>query len=291
MVKKTKYSNIDYEAMSVGEILATARTLNDYSITDVTYLINIGAGHLENLENDVFNFAEKAYVVGYLRKYSGFLGLDSRLLEAKIESKKFDNRNYGNSKYFQSEEEIQEEAEKKAKSISVADNIKAFVSQDKYKKSFINVIFSFGVIVVAVIFLQYINSNFIQRDASSEEYEKVENMVGAKRAKTKESYVVAPWPETLEESGSEVSLYFVEDSWVKIYSPLKREIYLNKLFKAGQSFSVPNVEGIYMDIGNASQVLFKIEGYQRTPFSQNIGRPSYKISVSREDLIQAYKLK
>ncbi len=290
-MKRIKNSDIDYDTMSVGEILATARMLNGYSIKDVTYLLNIGGNHLENLEKDVFNFVEKAYVVGYLRKYSSFLGLDSEILESKIGSKKFDNRSYGNSKYFQSEEEKKEESEQKPKSISVMDNVKAFVSQDKYRKSFISVIFSIVVIFSAIVFLQYINSHFIQSNADKEEYEKVENMVGVERAKTKESYVFTPWSKNVQENGSLLTLTFVEDSWIKIYSPIKREIYVNKLFKKGEIFKVPNFESIYMDIGNASQVLFKIKGYKNTPFSQNIGRPGYKISANTEDLIRLYNLK
>ncbi len=290
MTKQVKSADIDYETMSVGEILSTARTLNGYSVKDVTYLINIGGNHIENLERNVFNFVEKAYVVGYLRKYGNFLGLDLEVLEAKIESKEFDNRSYGNSRYFQSEEEVQGNTESAPKAISIMDNLKAFMAQDKYRKSLISVVFSIIVIFVAVVFLQYINSHFIQRNVDKEEYEKVENMVGAERAKTKEGYVFVPWTQVVLEGESLLTLSFVEDSWVKIYSPAQREVYLNKLFKKGESFRVPNTEGIYMDIGNASQVLFEVDGYGSTPFSQNIGRPSYKISANPEDLIRLYNL-
>ncbi len=64
-------------ATSIGELLANARRERAATVKDVELAIKIRGKHIEAMEhNDFKDIAEEAYVVGFLRTYAQWLGLD-----------------------------------------------------------------------------------------------------------------------------------------------------------------------------------------------------------------------
>jgi len=63
---------------SLGELLSSARTEKGYSIDQVAHETNISRNYIEFLEQEQFNqFPAEAYLIGFLRNYSEYLGLDA----------------------------------------------------------------------------------------------------------------------------------------------------------------------------------------------------------------------
>ncbi len=63
---------------SLGDTLKTAREERGISMDQVVHETNISRNYLEALENEDFDeFPAEAYLIGFLRNYSDFLGLDS----------------------------------------------------------------------------------------------------------------------------------------------------------------------------------------------------------------------
>lgn len=63
---------------SLGELLSSARTEKGYSIDQVAHETNISKNYIEYLEQEQFDqFPAEAYLIGFLRNYSEYLGMDS----------------------------------------------------------------------------------------------------------------------------------------------------------------------------------------------------------------------
>ena len=63
---------------SLGDTLKTAREERGISMDQVVHETNISRNYLEALENEAFEeFPAEAYLVGFLRNYADFLGLDA----------------------------------------------------------------------------------------------------------------------------------------------------------------------------------------------------------------------
>jgi len=63
---------------SLGEILINARTEKGYSIDQVAHETNISRNYIQYLENEDFEqFPAEAYLIGFLRNYSDYLGLEA----------------------------------------------------------------------------------------------------------------------------------------------------------------------------------------------------------------------
>jgi cytoskeleton protein RodZ len=61
---------------SLGEILSSARNEKGYSVDQVAHDTNISKNYLQYLENEEFDqFPAEAYLIGFLRNYSDYLGL------------------------------------------------------------------------------------------------------------------------------------------------------------------------------------------------------------------------
>ncbi len=62
---------------SLGDTLRSAREERGISVDQVVHETNISRNYLEALENEDFEvFPAEAYLIGFLRNYAGFLGLD-----------------------------------------------------------------------------------------------------------------------------------------------------------------------------------------------------------------------
>lgn len=63
---------------SVGETLKTARLEKGFSLEEAVHETNISKNYIEALESEAFEeFPAEAYLIGFLRNYSEFLGLNS----------------------------------------------------------------------------------------------------------------------------------------------------------------------------------------------------------------------
>jgi cytoskeletal protein RodZ len=63
---------------SIGELLRTTRQEKGYSLEEVAHETNISRHYLEALESEDFDsFPAEAYLMGFLRNYADFLGIDS----------------------------------------------------------------------------------------------------------------------------------------------------------------------------------------------------------------------
>ncbi|MCK5736438.1 MAG: helix-turn-helix domain-containing protein, partial [Spirochaetaceae bacterium] len=63
---------------SLGDTLKSTREERGISMDQVIHETNISRNYLEALENEAFEeFPAEAYLVGFLRNYSDFLGLDA----------------------------------------------------------------------------------------------------------------------------------------------------------------------------------------------------------------------
>ena len=62
---------------SIGEHLKTAREEKGFSFDQVVHDTNISREYIHALEEDNFDFfPAEAYLIGFLRNYSEYLGLD-----------------------------------------------------------------------------------------------------------------------------------------------------------------------------------------------------------------------
>ena len=65
----------------IGKILMEARESKQKSIEDAAKSLKIKKAYLQMLEEGNFNsLSEKVYIKGYLKSYSNWLGMDSRLI-------------------------------------------------------------------------------------------------------------------------------------------------------------------------------------------------------------------
>ena len=63
---------------SVGQYLKRERELRDISIEGVSQATKISKNYIESIEHDNFDsLPGKTFVIGFLRLYSNFVGLDS----------------------------------------------------------------------------------------------------------------------------------------------------------------------------------------------------------------------
>lgn len=63
---------------SLGEVLSNARTEKGYSIDQVAHETNISRNYIQDLEREAFDqFPAEAYLIGFLRNYSEYLGLEA----------------------------------------------------------------------------------------------------------------------------------------------------------------------------------------------------------------------
>ncbi|MFL1780947.1 Cytoskeleton protein RodZ domain protein [Candidatus Hepatincolaceae symbiont of Richtersius coronifer] len=98
----------------------------------------------------------------------------------------------------------------------------------------------------------------------------------------------ASWPQ--ENKTRDIKLFFSGDVWVQIYNTDERNMYyLDRIFKAGESFEVPGVDKISMIVGNYRSVTMTVDGiliYLNQQRNNNLVVNG--IILERDSLLQAY---
>lgn len=103
----------------------------------------------------------------------------------------------------------------------------------------------------------------------------------------KNSQKIYSWPSSNKESN--ITLLFNADVWVKIYNQENNNIvYLDAIFKKGQSFKVPNVPNLLMDTGDYKGMYLMVNNniiYLSSNTSIDVLK---KIPLVDEDLLKQY---
>lgn len=104
---------------------------------------------------------------------------------------------------------------------------------------------------------------------------------------SKNSQKMYSWPNSDKEST--ITLLFNSDVWVKIYNKQNNNIvYLDAIFKKGQSFKVPNVPNLLMDTGDYKRMYLMVDNniiYLSSSSSIDVLR---KIPLVDEELLKQY---
>lgn len=97
---------MDFEAVkSVGKELKQKRLDDNISLDEVSKQLKIRKSYIKNIENgDVENMPFEAYLIGYVRHYSDFLGLNSDEFIQQIKSSEINIKSVGSTDIITDEE-------------------------------------------------------------------------------------------------------------------------------------------------------------------------------------------
>lgn len=85
-----------------------------------------------------------------------------------------------------------------------------------------------------------------------------------------------------------VTLNFSDEVWMQLRAP-SGKVYVNKVFKAGDSYTLPVYEGSLLDVGKPSAVKVFIGGNEYTPWPTNTRRVIKGLAADSASIMQTYK--
>ncbi len=100
--------------ISIGETLSKARIKRGISVKDVEKNIKIRSKYLSAIENnDYEQIPGQAYVLGFIKSYAGYLGLDAQALVTRYQRENEDLINQSNPFVIGDEKEDNKKAARK----------------------------------------------------------------------------------------------------------------------------------------------------------------------------------
>ncbi|MDR0484048.1 MAG: DUF4115 domain-containing protein [Alphaproteobacteria bacterium] len=95
------------------------------------------------------------------------------------------------------------------------------------------------------------------------------------------------FPETKKKS--EISITFAEDVWIQIFKQDdKNTVYVDKIFKAGDIFDIPNVDNIAMNVGNYKGITLVVGNKELELTNPRRGNVLKNIVLDKNTLLETY---
>ncbi|MEC8068000.1 MAG: RodZ domain-containing protein [Pseudomonadota bacterium] len=256
----------------VGKELRAARLKAELKITDVAEELNLKVEHLTAIEKDSYSeLPGNTYVVGFVRSYAKFLGLNDAHLVDRLQQS-------GLISSLQP-----------SKPTTTMEDVQAPTLSDK--KLLMRLV-SAGLLVVALVLVFFIFKNMPEDEAEQSIIK--EDVVAAKApestnqtpsdepedasAETKgltdeevaamlaESTTVKPEAEKpvklvgTKPQDARVMLTAKEDAWYQVYNTKSGRVYQNAVLKKGHSVWVTPGENVVMDLGRPHMMEMTIDG-------------------------------
>ncbi|HAA89545.1 MAG: Transcriptional regulator XRE family [Thermoanaerobacterales bacterium 50_218] len=234
--------------MSIGEYLRAEREKRGLSLTDVEKETKIRVKYLQALESE--NFQEipgRAYVLGFLRAYARFLGIDEEEIVAA-----YKQQHPEESWEVFSPEQAKEEVEEG----EFRGDRKTQLFQGKRLLSGIVMIFILGVLIFSVVFF-----SLRQTEEPSPSPPSRFSVPQETPQLTDES------EESKEELGVEVKLVATEECWVLVRQD-GEEIF-SGIMRPGETKTFRAEETIWLKLGNAGGVEVYFNGKKVPPLGHH----------------------
>ncbi len=237
MAETTKSSDqVEFTDMRVGEILRRTRLHYDQSPEDVERALRIRASQIEAIENnDMRAMPARVYVIGFVRSYSEYLGLDGDKMVALFKAQSGDEN---------TDPEL---------------HFPVLATENQMPPWWIIVLSAVAVIVLLSFWF----------GGKAQDREVVENIPPVpKEMQTAVAPKPAPEQKTESHSPAEslaskpkkgIILNILENSWVEIRDT-KGKTMLSQVLKAGDQYYVPDRPDLTISIGNAGGVEIEVDG-------------------------------
>ena len=229
------------ENQPVGKILRQARLQFDLEIADVEAALRIRAVHLLALEEGhIDKLPGRVYAIGFARAYAEYLGLDGNQIVHLFKAQSTDTT-------------------RKAEH-----HFPVPASESKIPSVYVLI----GSLVALVVVLAGL-SVFYGAGQSSSAIPSVSTQVGQINAgqaplevamlSAIETAVGTGGPAALVKPASRIVLQATESAWVEIRNAANKPI-LSRIMKAGDSYLVPDEEGLTLSTGNAGVISLTVDG-------------------------------
>jgi len=235
-------SELDFHTdMPVGEILRRTRTHYGQSLSQIEGILRIRASQLEALEKgDISQLPGRVYAIGFVRAYSEYLGLDGDKMVHL-----FKEQSVGRQK-------------KPDLSFPVP------ASESKIPSLLVVGASAFGVLVLIgfVSFMMFPKGKknvipTVPDKLTQSQLNKAPSLVHGEESKSKEESK----EEAKEEVGADnrIILEITDSTWIEIRDKSGAAI-LRQVLKKGDTYLVPDEEGLIMTTGNAGGISVKVDG-------------------------------
>lgn len=255
----------------VGEHLKEERIKKKIPLNKVSNDLKIGKDIIEEIENDTLpNYLDNVFIIGHIRSYANYLGLDSNII---VENYKIQNFGYNNK----SEIEIQK---------PIQSNFFIFFNR---KISLVSII-----IISLFFYLFFIDSedleqnfamtpdipenfhslyeeaemeieleNRLTKEKKVDQNDLIENIIkdpSIKKINKTSSSAIASLPNSNKNPIKKIiTLKFIDSTWIQLRD-INNEILVSKLMNKNDEYSYSLSETLYLTIGNAGNLIISIDG-------------------------------
>lgn len=238
--------------MRIGTILQTARKENNQKLDPIANELNIRVDYLKAIEeNTLQDLPEPVYVMGYIRSYASYLGLDPN--EAIRIYKLEERPNTSNMNLV----------------FPKADNPRSLPKQ--------NVLIASGALLLALL----AGWAIMQNDLTDKKDAPAATTVAMPQ---KNEPSISPVSSGNASENAKVTLNATDDVWIEIRDE-KNKILVSKTLKKGETYAVPDKDGLVMHTGNAAGLTIKVDEEALPPLGEK-GMTRRNISLDPKKLLQ-----
>ena len=254
-----------YTNMPVGEILRRTRNYYNLSLTEVENSLRIRASQLAALEEERFEqLPGRVYAIGFVRAYAEFLGLDGGKMVHLFKAQSAGN-GYRPELNFPATA-----SESKLPSIKVLASAAA----------------ALVILVIAVTSFAITTSKNEVPEVPSEFVEAKAQVLDVYGPITREQHLAGIMPAAGTDGSilpdNRIEIGVSDNVWVEIRDAGGKAI-LSRILKPGDSYLVPDQEGLVLDTGNAGVLQIIVDGEEIQPIGE-IGDVRRAVSLDPDSL-------
>ena len=257
-----------YANMPVGEILRRTRMHYDLSLQDVERALHIRSMQLNAIEEgNLANLPGRVYAIGFVRTYAEFLGLDGdkivQLFKSQIAGHTPKPELY----------------------------MPAPTAENKLPNKYILAAAFCGLVVFSVIIAVMTPNKETQEVPLPEPTQTAsvspELLYGPPRPDDIQAILMLTEPAagdaTIATDEPRIEIGAIENAWVEIRDEEGKAL-VSQILKPGDTYFVPNQEGLVMDTGNIGALEFTLDGVKLNPLGE-MGDVRRKMELSPQALL------